>query len=593
MSKCIPKIIIGIIITVATSNALGLNLLEAFFFAVQSDPTFRAAEAQYLATRETFPISQANLLPTVLFNASMARQYVNGGQQVSIGGIANLAIGTNTFYNTATTYSITATQPIFNYSNWMAVRNAIAIVKQAEATYFAAAQNLMFRVSNAYFNVLQAYDNLKTVQAQKDALKKQLEQTEQQFKVGLIAITGVEQTKASYDAAVAQEIQAKVNVSDRLEELSAITGVMCKTISGLRRTVPLVKPFPANINKWTEVAMRQNYTLLSSNFSVLAARENIKEIAGQHLPEVNATAGYAYTGNSNFSGGGNAQHQSVASVGLTASMPVYTGGLISAETRQASYQYIQAGQNREFTFRSILTQTREAYLGVISGVSRVQADIQSVLSNAIALQATQASYTVGTQTVVDVLVQLSNLINARLTLTTDQYAYLLNTLSLKQAAGTLSQEDLASINCWLGKQIDVSSFDPAVVYSQLTFSTIPLSKQVYPASATTYLPPTIPATLTPAIPAPTSAPAPITPMTTPTITPSSDMAPAPDLTGPNLIPPPQSNPSPQPISELEPDHQQLPAPDFQQLTTQMANNQKILKKIYAVLQPALTVLTSF
>jgi outer membrane protein len=476
MRKWLRTIIINMASLVVSSSAFGADLIDVYHQALKSDPTFKAAEAQYLAAREAFPISQANLLPLINLTASIQRQYINGVEQfVNIPGV-NFE---NTFYNTQTQYNLSVTQPVFNYSNWMAVRNAINSVKAAQATYFAAAQDLMMRVATAYFNVLQAYDNLVTVQAQKKSLGRQLDQTIQQFKVGLIAITGVEQTKASYDSIVAQEIFAKNQIADNLEVLRTITGVMYSNLKGIKgNSVPLVSPYPEEVNRWVEVATRQNYTLLAANYTALASRENIREVAGQHLPAINATANYAYDGETNFDGNGNSKNQNIAAVGLTFSMPVYTGGLISAETRQASQQYAQASANRELSFRTTASQTRQSYLGVISGVSRVRADLQAVYSSNSALQATQAGYNVGTQTIVDVLTQQTAVFNSRLTLTTDQYAYLISTLTLKEDAGTLSQDDLAIINCWLRRTIDFSSYNPAVIHGEYRTEDYPLPTQI-------------------------------------------------------------------------------------------------------------------
>jgi outer membrane protein len=461
------------------------NLIEIYRQALKSDPTFKAAEAQYLATREVFPISQAALLPSIVFSGAITKQHVNPsgeatesgfslGQFPQLNALAQAAgISPTTvlnngqsdpYYNTVENFSLNATQAIFNYANWMTVRNAVATVKQAEATYFAAAQDLMVRTATAYFNVLLAYYNLTTVQSQKEALAKQLEQTEQQFKVGLIAITGVEQTKASYDAIVAQEISAKVNVAFELEQLRAITGVLYPSLATFGKDVPLVHPVPDDINRWVEVAIKQNYTLVASNFAVVAARENVKVTAAQHLPTVNATAGFQVFNNSNLSDSGTF-NQDIATVGVTLNMPVYQGGLINSQTRQASYLFAQSAATREETYRTTMLNTRQAFLGVIAGINKVIADKQAVVSNTSALEATQAGYTVGTQTIVDVLTQQSNLFQAQLTLVQDQYNYIISTLQLKQAAGTLSADDLAVINCWLGQELNLRAYNSSVMQS--------------------------------------------------------------------------------------------------------------------------------
>lgn len=467
------KLLFSILLTglLFSSNSFAINLLQAYEQALKNDPTFKAAEAQYLANKELVPIARSAVLPNLSGTGSLQRQKISqsGGntsgdtisQFLSQAGLPVTIPGLNPqsdYYNTESTYTISLSQTVFNWASFMALRGAKNSVKQAEATYYAAKQNLMIRLATAYFNVLQAYDTLKTVEAQRKALYKQLNQTQEQFKVGLIAITGVEQTKASYDTAVAQEIAAKNSLSDQIEALRAITGVYYYNYCGLNESLPLVKPIPSNIDKWVKAASQHNYTLLASLFGAKAAKDNISKQFGGHLPVLNANAGYNYEHDTD-NGFDSAQTQSVAAAGLKLNLPIYSGGLINAQTRQASYQYSQAVANAEVVYRNTVQQTRQFYLGVLSGISQVKADKQAVISNESSLKATQASYLVGTNTIVDVLTQQSNLFNAQLLLTQDQYAYLINTLNLKLAAGTLSEKDIAIINSWLKQRIVISSSD--------------------------------------------------------------------------------------------------------------------------------------
>ncbi|MFT3741437.1 MAG: TolC family outer membrane protein [Gammaproteobacteria bacterium] len=438
------------------------DLMEVFDQAVQFDPTFKQAQAQWLATQELVPITRGALLPFISATGSVTRTRTHVEFDSPI-------IPDQTSTGTASQYQINAGQTLFNYKSWAQLQNAKAQAKQAFATYNAAAQNLMVRVANAYFAVLQAYDTLQATEATKRSLGHQLQQTEQQYKVGLVPITNVQQVRASYDATAASEIANQNAVSDRLEELRGMTGVFYTCLAGINIQVPLVEPQPRNINDWVIIASKQNYNYQASRYATQAARENVKVQRAGHFPTVNTVANYAYY---NLGGGSNDTPLndtvpgivspgsiSIASVGIQANLPIVQGGTVVAQTRQAAYQYAEAAAQMQQTYLSTLQQTRESYLGVISGISKIQADKQSLVSNQSSLSSTKSSYTAGTATIVDVLQQHTNLYSAMTSYSADQYNYILSTLNLKQAAGTLCVKDLAIINCWLNKHIDLSRFD--------------------------------------------------------------------------------------------------------------------------------------
>lgn len=452
MKKWISLIYIFISSILITQPCFAENLLIAYKQALQSDPIFKTAEAQWQATNQLNSMSLAVLLPTLSSSAGQTRSHIN-----QTNGPEN-----NIFYQTTKQYGLNISQVIFDYRAWAGLKNANAQVKQGRATYDAAAQNLMLRVATAYLSVLQAYDEWLATSAQKHSLEQQLEQTQAQFKVGLIPITGIEQVKASYDATVAQEITNQNTISNKLEELRAITGSFYTHVSGVKADLPLVAPTPASINQWAKISTQQNYTLQAAYFGMVAAKANVSIQRAGHFPTITANGGYTYEDQSEAMASGGTLKPTTnrtTSIGLTVNLPIYQGGLINAETRQAAFQYAAASAQMEQTYRSTLTQARENYLGVISGISKLKADKQSIISNQASLDATKAGYTAGNNTIVDVLEQQSNLYAAQTSYAVDQYNYLLSILNLKLAAGTLSPEDLAEINSWLTRDIDLSTYD--------------------------------------------------------------------------------------------------------------------------------------
>lgn len=459
MNKGFATLLLCAGITAWPLSSQAENLLEVFQQALKHDPTFQTAQAQWLATQELIPITRGVLLP----NANATGSIGDSSTRVTFdGGL----LPTQTFDGTSQEYQINISQALFNYKGWAQLQNAKAQAKQAFANYNAASQDLMIRVATAYFGVLQAYELLQATEATKRSLAEQLKQTEEQFKVGLIAITGVEQVKASYDIALANEIANQNTVADKLEELRAITGVFYSHLSGANMLLPLVMPQPSDINAWVEIAQKQSYAYTAARFATEAAKDNVKVQRAQHYPVVSAFGSYDYQSQS----GGSTSDDSVSfgtspgsvtttMIGVQASMPISTGGTILAQTRQAAYQYAEAAAQMQQTYLNTLQQTRESYLGVISGIGKLKADRQSLISNQSSLNSTKSAYTVGTATIVDVLQQQSNLYSAMTNYATDQYDYLTSTLTLKEAAGTLCVRDLAIINSWLGKDINLAQFN--------------------------------------------------------------------------------------------------------------------------------------
>lgn len=418
--------------------ALSANLVQVYQDALSSDPSFKVAQATWQSAKQALPIAKANLFPTIDLTGGLKRNYQNlkGG-------------GTNGHYN-STNYGLSITEPLFNMANWASIRSADASVKAATATYIAAQQDLIYRTAKAYFAVLQASDELRYTVAQKKAVYQQLETSRQKYKVGLIAITPVYDAQASFDTAIANEISDRNALDNALENLRAITGILYTKMSSLRDQVPLLKPNPKNIDAWVKEALAQNYSLSAQKFQVQASRETVKKNAAARYPTINATGSFTATNNGNYAQVEKANSRT-GTIGLALDFPAYQGGLVTATTKQAEYNYLNASSTLEFDHRDVLNQTRQAYLGVIAGISSVQADRQSVISNQNSMKATNAGYTVGTRTMVDVLQALSELYSAQKIYSNDQYTYIINLLTLKKEAGTLGLADLTQINQWLKK----------------------------------------------------------------------------------------------------------------------------------------------
>jgi len=450
MKKCLA--LLGtILIWVIAPQTFATNLIDVYRQALVSDPTFKAANYQWLAARENLPISRANLLPVIGLNSDLNRSY-NKTPKINFDGLKT----TSKFYDNEAQYALNLTQPVFNFGYWANLFATKASVKAAEATYFSSAQDLMLRVATAYFNVLQSSDILNVTQAQKKAIAEQLRQTQQRYKVGLVAITDLNDAQANYDSIIASEIAAKNDLADKIEQLRAITDRGYKELDVLAKELQLLKPHPANIDQWVTTAEKQNYSLLAARYTTIAARENISEQRAGHFPIINLNGEYNNDYNSQSSSGITTGRDETTLVGVTIDMPIYHGGQVVAKTRQAQDQYQQSIQLQEQTHRSVVSSKRQFYLGVISGINKIIAYKQTVISKESKLRSTLLSYSAGLRTMVDVLQAQTDLYDAQKTYTVDKYNYLIETINLKYAAGTLSPNDLAKINSWL-KRVDYNN----------------------------------------------------------------------------------------------------------------------------------------
>ncbi len=437
-------------------TAQAADLLEVYQQALMSDPLYQQAIAQRLSTKQGVPINIAELLPnaSVLATPGINRAAFSGSNyDTDINGVP-LSPRNNTQRAYALTLSIT--QTVFDFGKFSALAGALATSKGADATLNAALQDLMVRVASAYFTVLNDEDNLSYSEATKLAYAKQLDQIKQQYDVGLKTITDVYTAQASYDSAIANYIASENELDNDRENLRVITGKYYPKLSALSENFPLITPKPTNIEAWVNISQQQNWSIRSSQYNVDTARQTIRQQFAGHLPTVNVegTLDRLYTNDLNRyttsvnqpSGPGTQTDRGVA---ININVPLFAGGGVIAQTNQATYNYQVAQQQLEQTIRNTMNTTRQSYLGIISGISQIKADKQAVKSSISSLEGMEASYRVGTETLVDVLNQQEKVYQAQTAYAADRYAYVNSLFALKQAAGTLGFEDLRAINAWL------------------------------------------------------------------------------------------------------------------------------------------------
>ena len=448
---------LALVLLAFSGSAPAKDLVGVFEDAVHNDPVIRQADANRLAAREARPQAWAALLPQLNGTAGATGDH-NGGEQPFFGTGANgtpLVTTAPEVLDTSTkTWAVNLRQNLFSWSNWMALKGAGREVAQAEATYQAAEQQLILRVAQAYFNVLAAEDGLEANQASHEAISRQLDQANKRFEVGLIAITDVQEAKAARDTAAAAVIAAKRTLATSEDQLQEITGQKYDRLSKPGGDMPLKSPEPADQTRWVNISLEQNLSLISSRLGAEIARDNVRVAIGGHLPTLDLVAGRSYQRqgvNETFAG----DHFSYDSyfndrqIGVQLTVPIFSGGFTQSKVRQTQYLWIAAKEAVVQSSRATERQARDAYLGVISGIARVQALRQALESSQTALKATEAGYEVGTRTAVDVLNSRKTLVQAKTDYSGSRYDYIVSVLQLRLAAGNLDRPQLTEINSYL------------------------------------------------------------------------------------------------------------------------------------------------
>jgi len=449
---------LGLLMTV---SAAAEDLQSVYQRALANDPQIREADALRRASREAKPQAWAALLPQISGSASRSKadsesqgqfpqEIVQNGQTV----VFNF-LSASTSKPETDRWSLDLRQSVISWDNWVALKRADRQVAQAEADFRAAEQQLIVRVAEAYFNVLAAQDTVDAQSSSLEAISRQLEQAEKRFEVGLIAITDVQEAKAARDSAAAAVIAAKRQLASTEELLREITAEKYQSLAKPGDDMPLKAPEPADETQWVERSMEQNLALISSRLAAEIARDNVRISFGGHLPKLDLVASKNNTDQTspiNFSSGNigiRTNNTDDTSYALQVTLPIFSGGGAQSRVRQSEFQWQAARERYTRVSRQTERQARDAYLGVISEISRVTALRQALESSRTALKATEAGYEVGTRTAVDVLESRRTLAQAETNYARSRYDYILNVMRLRLASGTLEASTLAEVNSWL------------------------------------------------------------------------------------------------------------------------------------------------
>ena len=443
MKKLFP-ILIGLGLTGFSAMSQAENLMQVYQQARVSNPDLRKSAADRDAAFEKINEARSPLLPQLGLGADYT--YTNGYRD-SNGVNSNVTSG-----------SLQLTQTLFDMSKWRALTLQEKAAGIQDVTYQTDQQTLILNTATAYFNVLSAIDTLSYTEAQKQAIYRQLDQTTQRFNVGLVAITDVQNARSQYDAVLANEVTARNDLDNAVEELRQVTGNYYPELASLN-----VDGFktskPQAVNALLKEAENRNLSLLQARLNQDLAREQIRQAQDGHLPtlDLNASSGVSnnrYSGSKSISQDADIGQNKI---GLSFSLPLYQGGMVNSQVKQAQYNFVGASEQLESAHRSVVQTVRSSFNNVNASISSINAYKQAVVSAQSSLDAMEAGYSVGTRTIVDVLDATTTLYNAKQQLSNARYNYLINELNIKSALGTLNEQDLIALNNTLGKPISTSA----------------------------------------------------------------------------------------------------------------------------------------
>jgi len=438
------RIALPLIVALSAAPARAADLLQIYREALANDATYASARATRDAGLESLPQGRAQILPTV--NATAFTQY--NEVDLSFRGAAP----DSQRQGNSNGFAVTLTQPLFNWQNIQVYREAGFRAAQAEAVFGQAAQDLIVRVAQAYFDVLASQDSLAFIQGQKEAISEQLAQAKRNFEVGTATITDTHEAQARFDLATSQEIAAQGDLEFKKRALQQIVGKFPERLEPLKSGIELNPPRPNSMEDWATAAAKQGYPVRAQEAALEVAVREIERTRAGHLPTLNivGSAGVNSSSISATSTNNTPSDTTSRTIGLQLAIPLYAGGNVSSLVRQALANREKAQQDLEGTRRTAALSARQSYLGVTNGMAQVRALEAALVSSRSALDSNKLGYEVGVRINIDVLNAQQQVYSTLRDLSRARYDTILNGLKLKAAAGALGEADVEEVNRLLG-----------------------------------------------------------------------------------------------------------------------------------------------
>ena len=425
-----------ILLQTAISPSLSAtDLMEAYTRAKEHDPVYGSVVYENKALQTKSKQGLSYLLPQIQTSGTISRYDFDTAPDIYKDYTAN-------------TYNINLRQPLINFFRFAEYRQHNILPSLGEMKLAEALQNLGIRVAEAYFNLLAAKDTLELVVEEKEAVSKQLEQAKKLFRAGAVTITEVHDAEARYHLVLFHEVEAQNNLAVKTTAFQKIVGPDPVAPSRLKDTLPLIPPEPGVLTRWIEMAKERNPTLKYFSYNIHFSEEEVKKVRAQHYPFVDLSAGYTRSNTRDYI---QTNTISYSSIGLSVTLPIFSGGYVTAKTEESKARLGQAKKEYENAFSDIVQRLTEAFLGIQSSIVSINTLEIAVKSTEISLHSNQKGLLAGIRTTVDVLNAQRELYNARVKLLQTKYGYILHLIKLKAAAGILSEVDMAMVNDWFQK----------------------------------------------------------------------------------------------------------------------------------------------
>ena len=416
------------------------DLMQVYREAQRYDAVYAAARHTVDAGRERLPQGRALLLPTLNLSANAQRV------RTEVESRDPLLLPSFTRTPDSAGYTLTFTQPLFRYQNWLQYEQAGHQVRQAEATFGQAYQDLIIRVAQAYFDVLGANDTLILVRAQKEATAEQLAQAKRNFEVGTATITDTHEAQARFDLIGAQEIAALNDLESKRRALQLVTGKEPAELKPLRTDIKLTPPNPPDMQAWVDLAEKHAYPVQIAEATAEVASLEAKRNTAAHLPTLDFVATYGQTGQSATTESSAGRDTTQTVIGVQLNMPLFQGGALTSRDRETAALSMRSKEDLENARRNSALATRQNYLAVINGIAGVAALEQALVSSQSALDSNKLGYEVGVRINIDVLNAQQQVFATRRDLALARYNNIVNNLRLKSAVGALREEDIEEVN---------------------------------------------------------------------------------------------------------------------------------------------------
>lgn len=424
------------------------DLMSIYQEALSQDSQYRSARAAYQASQEKLVQGRAGFLPSVTLSANRTEQQVNADNIFSPTTGTSINPAPVTIH--AGGMTISATQPLFRMENIVIYQQSKTEVSKADAQFIVAGQDLILRVAQAYFDVLDAQVDVEVAEAQKTAILKQLEQAKRNFEVGVATIVDTNEAQARYDLTTSQEIAARNALEIRKRTLQGIIDRFPQNLMGAREiAADLAKLNYSTMDEWVLAAEEKNFTLQMQQSAYEFASQEVKRIWSQHYPTVDLVAQYSEQTGVGGAITGRGIDLTSKSIGVQLNVPLFQGFSVQSRVREALSNQNKALHDLETTRRNITLQARQQFLNVTNGIAQVKALQQALVSSQSQLDSTILGQQVGVRTEVDVLNAQQQLYAAKRDLAKAYHGYLMSRLRLHAEAGELDEDTLVQINAML------------------------------------------------------------------------------------------------------------------------------------------------